>query len=238
MDFAVARISSRCRCGQVRGNGDDRVLRALLRLGLLMDAEDAVPQRDLIDFSDERGRHRCPAPRSRPRCRRSPARSATLLSYSPCGRDGGVQLVGALDLGHAEGRAGTRRLHEDRVRQLVRRRRCRRRPAPRTRECRSPRSVRRRTPATCPCRSPSSGCRSPRTGSRTARAVPAPLRPHPTCRAGPGTPRRCAPLGSRRARRRAVRASARSGEITARRPVPSSHAGCGRSHIFQTPRSW
>ena len=48
-----ARICSRCRCGQIRGNGDDRVLGALLRLGLLMDAEDAVPQRDLIHFPDD-----------------------------------------------------------------------------------------------------------------------------------------------------------------------------------------
>ena len=35
----------------------------------------------------------------------------------PGGRDGGVQLVRALDLGHAERRAGTRRLDEDGVRQ-------------------------------------------------------------------------------------------------------------------------
>ena len=39
----------------------------------------------------------------------------------PRGRDGGVQLVCALDPRHAERRARTRRLHEDRVGQLVRR---------------------------------------------------------------------------------------------------------------------
>ena len=218
MDFAVARISSRCRVGQVRGNGDDRVLGALLRLGLLVDAEDAVPQRDLIHFSDDQvgtvAQHGAADLGADDRLL-----DQDLAVVLPCCRDGGVQLVGALDLGHAERRARTRRLHEDRVRQLVRRSACRRRPAPRTRACRSPRSARRRTPATCPCRSPSSGCRSRRTESRTTRAVPARLRPHPTCRARPGTPRRCAPLGTRRRSPTSSPCVSRSGEITARRPV-------------------
>ena len=54
MDFAVvADLVALALSGRSAGTVIDRVLGALLRLGLLMDAEDAVPQRDLIHFADD-----------------------------------------------------------------------------------------------------------------------------------------------------------------------------------------
>ena len=94
MVFAVARISSRCRVRQVRGNGDDRVLGALFRRCLLMDAEDAVQQRDLIHCSDEEvgtvAQHGAADLGADDRLL-----DQDLAVVLPCCRDGRVQLVGA-----------------------------------------------------------------------------------------------------------------------------------------------
>ena len=118
MAFAASCICVALLLRQVRGNGDDRVLRALLRVGFLMDAEDAVPQFDLVHFPDDQV---VTAPQDGTADLGADDRllDQDLAVVLPCVRKSGVQLARTLDLGDAEGRPGTRRFDEDRVLETI-----------------------------------------------------------------------------------------------------------------------
>ena len=62
-----------------------------------------------------RSDRRCPAPRTRSRARRPRARRSTLLSNASAPRTARRGPPGAADAGHADGRAGVGRLHEQRI---------------------------------------------------------------------------------------------------------------------------